>query len=201
MSGRKTNRKLGSTDRVQRSRRPESARSRAHSGPRHRGPLLLRLAWGVGQARHMRTHCGTPPTDKAMLACDTHDGKRTTTHVQTMQMVTGCGRGISGMAKNHVKTNIIGWHCAVEWFWTDIAPNRSQLNAIANYLTSEFAKKVKNKIHCNKYNTGVHLKSSSKTTLSAEHERVFLNPILHLQLQKQWSQQFLKTTVQRRPCA
>ena len=32
---------------------------------------------------------------------------------------------------------------------------------------------MKNKIHCNKYNTGVGTKSSSKTTLSAEHERVF----------------------------
>ena len=33
-------------------------------------------------------------------------------------MVTGCGRGTSGMAKNHLKTNIIGWQCAVEWFQT-----------------------------------------------------------------------------------
>ena len=31
-----------------------------------------------------------------------------------MQMVIGCGRGISGMAKNHIKTNIIGWQCAVK---------------------------------------------------------------------------------------
>ena len=30
-----------------------------------------------------------------------------------MQMVIGCGRGISGMAKNHIKTNIIGWQCVV----------------------------------------------------------------------------------------
>ena len=29
-----------------------------------------------------------------------------TAHVQKMQMVTGCGRGISGMAKNHIKTNM-----------------------------------------------------------------------------------------------
>ena len=33
-----------------------------------------------------------------------------------MQMVLGCGRGISGMAKNHIKTNIIGLQCAVKGF-------------------------------------------------------------------------------------
>ena len=31
-----------------------------------------------------------------------------------MQMVLGCGRGMSGMPKNHIKTNIIGWQCAVK---------------------------------------------------------------------------------------
>ena len=35
-----------------------------------------------------------------------------------MQMVIGCGRGISGMAKNHIKTNIIGWQCVVKCFKT-----------------------------------------------------------------------------------
>ena len=35
-----------------------------------------------------------------------------------MQMVLGCGRGISGMAKSHIKTNIIGWQCAVKCFQT-----------------------------------------------------------------------------------
>ena len=34
-----------------------------------------------------------------------------------MQMVIGCGRGISGMAKNHFKTNIVGWQCAVKCFF------------------------------------------------------------------------------------
>ena len=29
-----------------------------------------------------------------------------TAHVQTMQMVTGCGRGISGMAKNQIELNM-----------------------------------------------------------------------------------------------
>ena len=29
-----------------------------------------------------------------------------TAHVQKMQMLTDCGRGISGMASNHIKTNI-----------------------------------------------------------------------------------------------
>ena len=33
-----------------------------------------------------------------------------------MQMVIGCGRGISGMAKNHTKTNIIGSQCVVECY-------------------------------------------------------------------------------------
>ena len=28
-----------------------------------------------------------------------------------MQMVIGCGRGISRMAENHIKPNIIGWQC------------------------------------------------------------------------------------------
>ena len=31
-----------------------------------------------------------------------------------MQMVIGCGRGTAGMAKNHIKTNIIGSQCVVE---------------------------------------------------------------------------------------
>ena len=35
-----------------------------------------------------------------------------------MQMVIGCGRGISGMAQNHLKTNISGWQCAVKCFET-----------------------------------------------------------------------------------
>ena len=35
-----------------------------------------------------------------------------------MQMVIGCGRGIPGMAKNHIKTNIIGWQCVVNCFET-----------------------------------------------------------------------------------
>jgi hypothetical protein len=39
-----------------------------------------------------------------------------TAHVQKVQMVTGCGRGISEMAKNHIKTNIIVLQCVVEWF-------------------------------------------------------------------------------------
>ena len=30
-----------------------------------------------------------------------------------MQMAIGCGREIAGMAKNHIKTNIIGWQCAL----------------------------------------------------------------------------------------
>ena len=30
-----------------------------------------------------------------------------------MQMVIGCGREIAGMAKNHIKTNIIGWQCVL----------------------------------------------------------------------------------------
>ena len=34
-----------------------------------------------------------------------------------MQMVIGCGRGISGMAKNHIKTNIVGWQFAVKCFF------------------------------------------------------------------------------------
>ena len=37
-----------------------------------------------------------------------------------MQMVIGCGRGISGMAKNHIKTNIIGWQCVVNCFETPV---------------------------------------------------------------------------------
>ena len=43
------------------------------------------------------------------------------------------------------------------------------------HLTTESAKKLK-KIRYNKYNTAVQTWSSSKTTLSAEHERVFLTP-------------------------
>ena len=42
-----------------------------------------------------------------------------TAHIQEspqMQMVMGCGRGIAGMAKNHIKTNITGWQCAVKCF-------------------------------------------------------------------------------------
>ena len=57
-----------------------------------------------------------------------------------MQMVIGCGREIAGMAKNHIKTNIIGW----------------------------------------------------RGTL-------FLNTMLHVGPQKQWSQKCLKTAVQRPP--
>ena len=34
-----------------------------------------------------------------------------------MQMVLGCGRGISGMAKNHIKRSIIGWQCVVNCYW------------------------------------------------------------------------------------
>ena len=34
------------------------------------------------------------------------------------QMVIGCGRGISGMAKKHIKTNIIGWQCVAKCFKT-----------------------------------------------------------------------------------
>ena len=33
-----------------------------------------------------------------------------------MQMAIGCGREIAGMAKNHIKTNIIGWQCVVNCF-------------------------------------------------------------------------------------
>ena len=39
-----------------------------------------------------------------------------TAYVQKMQMVIGCGRKISGLAKNHIKINIIGLQCVVEWF-------------------------------------------------------------------------------------
>ena len=39
-----------------------------------------------------------------------------TTQIQKMQMVTGCGRGIAGMVKNHIKTNVIGLQCVVECF-------------------------------------------------------------------------------------
>ena len=35
-----------------------------------------------------------------------------------MQMVIGCGRGISGMANNHIKPNVIRWQCAVKCFQT-----------------------------------------------------------------------------------
>ena len=61
-----------------------------------------------------------------------------------MQMVIGCGRGISGMANNHIKANIIGWQCVVKGF---------------------------------------------------------LNLMLHVGPQKQWSQKFLTTAVQRPPGA
>ena len=40
-------------------------------------------------------------------------------HIQEipqMQMAIGCGREIAGMAKNHIKTNIIGWQCVVNRF-------------------------------------------------------------------------------------
>ena len=42
-----------------------------------------------------------------------------TAHIQEspqMQMVIGCERGLSGMAQNHIKTNIIGWQCVVNCF-------------------------------------------------------------------------------------
>ena len=42
-----------------------------------------------------------------------------TAHIQEspqMQMVIGRGRVISGMAKNHIKTHIIGWQCVVNCF-------------------------------------------------------------------------------------
>ena len=42
-----------------------------------------------------------------------------TAHIQEsplIQIVIGWGRGISGMAKNHIKTNISGLQCVVEYF-------------------------------------------------------------------------------------
>ena len=52
-----------------------------------------------------------------------------------MQMVIGCGREISGMAKNHIKTNIVGWQFAVKCCFKPhvtsgttktVVPNRSE---------------------------------------------------------------------------
>ena len=57
-----------------------------------------------------------------MLVCGGHDGQMPmTAHIQEspqMQMVIGCGRGTAGMAKNHIKTNIIELQCGDRMFYT-----------------------------------------------------------------------------------
>ena len=63
-------------------------------------------------------------------------------------------------------------------------------NAIANHISADLRvrQKMKNKIHCNKYNTGVGTKSSSKTALSAEHERV----LFVVQTKVSWRTPFIR---------
>ena len=48
-------------------------------------------------------------------------------------------------------------------------------NWVGGRVDLKVRQKMKNNIHCNKYNIGVGTKSSSKTTLSTEHERVLLH--------------------------
>ena len=70
-----------------------------------------------------------------------------------MQTVIGCGRRISGIAKNHIKTNIIGWQCVVECYILHVTMLHCYMLQCYTHVTSGTTKTVVPKIPKNSGST------------------------------------------------